>query len=171
MTIHTRMLPMALMCALLLALAAGCGKKAASSDPMQAGAGGYDPQQVEASNLSETERILLAEKIYFAFDRYDLNGPAQAVLQRKAGLIRSKPNLQVLIEGHCDERGTQEYNIALGNRRALAAKNYLINLGVPAQQLETISYGEERPAARGSNENAWAQNRRDEFKAVWGAIQ
>lgn len=165
-----RLLSFALLCA-MVAVAAGCAKKDAQSTPMNDPTGGYDPQQVAASTLSETERVLLGEKVYFAFDQYDLNNAAQVVLQRKAGLIQSKPDLQVLVEGHCDERGTQEYNIALGNRRALAVQRYLINLGVPSQQLEAISYGEERPAAQGSNENAWAQNRRAEFKAVWGAIQ
>ncbi|AGW14890.1 peptidoglycan-associated lipoprotein Pal [Megalodesulfovibrio gigas] len=166
----TRILQLALLCALVLVAAVGCSKKP-MTDPAGTGGGGYDPALDAARSLSESERVILDEKVYFAFDSYELNAAAQAVLQRKAQLIRSKPTLKVLIEGHCDERGTQEYNIALGNRRAQASQRYLLNMGVPAMQLETISYGEERPAAVGHNENAWAQNRRDEFKAVWGAIQ
>ncbi len=170
MTLHFRHLPLALLCMLCMAMLTGCpdpdGSKTQGLDR-----GEDDPAFMASQSLSESERLMVTEKIYFGFDKYDLSPQAQAVLQRKADIIRSKPNLRVLIEGHCDERGTQEYNIALGNRRALAAQRYLINLGVPANQLEAISYGEERPAAQGHNENAWAQNRRAEFNPVHGGIQ
>ncbi len=155
--------------ALLVCLAAafGCAKKNVGADGPGSGMDGMNPSQIVAGELTESERIVLGEKIYFGFDRYDLSPEARAVLDRKAQLIRSKPELKVLVEGHCDERGTQEYNLALGERRAMAAAKYLAMLGVGPTQLETVSYGEERPAVLGSNENAWAQNRRCEFKAVW----
>ncbi|TVM18806.1 peptidoglycan-associated lipoprotein Pal [Oceanidesulfovibrio indonesiensis] len=156
----------ALLVCLALLLGAGCAKQQVAPAGAE-GTTGMNQSEIEARSLSESQRIVLSEKIYFDFDKYDLSPEARAVLDRKAQLIRSKPNLKVLIEGHCDERGTQEYNLALGERRAKAAERYLLMLGVPAAQLETVSYGEERPAVIGHNENAWAQNRRDEFQAVW----
>ncbi|TPD62070.1 peptidoglycan-associated lipoprotein Pal [Emcibacter nanhaiensis] len=97
--------------------------------------------------------------VYFGFDRYDLTADARSVLQSQARWIIDN-NASVTIEGHCDERGTREYNLALGDRRATAVKNYLVALGVSASQIRTVSYGKERPAVSGSGESVWAQNRR-----------
>ncbi|QJT10652.1 peptidoglycan-associated lipoprotein Pal [Oceanidesulfovibrio marinus] len=157
----------ALFVCLAFLLSAGCAKQQVAPAGGTEGSAGMNQSEFEARNLSESQRIVLSEKIYFAFDSFELSPEARAVLDRKAQLIRTKPNLKVLIEGHCDERGTQEYNLALGERRAKAAEKYLVMLGVPTMQIETVSYGEERPAVIGHNENAWAQNRRDEFQAVW----
>ena len=103
------------------------------------------------------------QAVYFDFDSYDLRPDALSTLRDNADKIRQTPGVIIQIEGHCDERGTQEYNLALGERRALATRAHLMNLGVSGDRLITISYGEEDPAMMGSNESAWAQNRRCEF--------
>jgi peptidoglycan-associated lipoprotein len=111
------------------------------------------------------EDLLLnvGDRIFFAFDRSDLNADSRGTLERLASWMTNYQNVTITIEGHCDERGTREYNLALGERRADAARDYLVALGVDGGRLTTISYGKERPAVLGSNEEAWAQNRRDVF--------
>ncbi|MFZ7111238.1 MAG: peptidoglycan-associated lipoprotein Pal [Desulfatiglandales bacterium] len=104
--------------------------------------------------------------IYFDFDKSELRPEARAILEKKAAWLNDNPEFSVRIEGHCDERGTNEYNLALGERRANAAMKYLNALGVAGDRMITVSYGEERPAVPGSNEAAWAKNRRDEFKLI-----
>jgi peptidoglycan-associated lipoprotein len=103
------------------------------------------------------------QDIYFDFDKYDLRTDARTILDRKASFLNQNSSVRVQIEGHCDERGTNEYNLALGERRANAAKQYLTTAGISAGRLSTISYGEERPLDPGHNEAAWARNRRDHF--------
>ena len=100
------------------------------------------------------------DTIYFDTDKYDIDSQDAAALRSQAQYLLQYTQARATIEGHADERGTREYNLALGERRANAAKNYLVSLGVPAARLSTISYGKERPVATGSNESAWAQNRR-----------
>jgi len=102
----------------------------------------------------------VGDRVFFALDSSTLSAEAQATLDRQASWLKQFTSVNVVIEGHADERGTREYNIALGERRATAAKNYLVNLGVPASRVSTISYGKERPAVMGSDESAWSQNRR-----------
>ena len=98
--------------------------------------------------------------IHFALDKYNIDTNAIAALQTQAQWLLRYPSKHATIEGHCDERGTRDYNLALGERRATAAKNYMVSLGVDASRLNTVSYGKERPVALESNEEAWAQNRR-----------
>jgi peptidoglycan-associated lipoprotein len=98
--------------------------------------------------------------IYFDTDKFDIDAEDQAALREQAAYLQQYPNVRATVEGHCDERGTREYNLALGERRANAAKNYLVSLGVGADRITTVSYGKERPVALGSNEQAWARNRR-----------
>ncbi|MGD8496726.1 MAG: peptidoglycan-associated lipoprotein Pal [Gemmatimonadales bacterium] len=105
----------------------------------------------------------LQQPIHFEFDKSRITDEAAAILQRKAEILRQHPNLQITLEGHCDERGSLEYNMALGQRRAESTKRYLTQLGLSADMFSTVSYGEERPVAQGHNEQAWAQNRRAEF--------
>ncbi|MEO0062036.1 MAG: hypothetical protein RLZZ08_596 [Pseudomonadota bacterium] len=100
------------------------------------------------------------DTIYFDTDRYNVDAEDQASLQTQAQYLQQYPNVRATVEGHADERGTRDYNIALGERRANAAKNYLVSLGVDAARITTVSYGKERPVALGSNEEAWARNRR-----------
>jgi peptidoglycan-associated lipoprotein len=101
-----------------------------------------------------------SDTVHFDTDKYDLDGEATGILAKQAQWLQAHPNVKATIEGHCDERGTREYNLALGDRRANSVKNFLVNNGVAASQLSTISYGKERPVATGSDEASWAQNRR-----------
>ncbi|MAU40232.1 MAG: peptidoglycan-associated lipoprotein [Kordiimonas sp.] len=124
---------------------------------------------VESSEMVDTGPVAGSQEdldgtagslVYFGFDRYDLSAEARAALQAQAQWLQSNDNVNVTVEGHCDERGTREYNLALGDRRATAVKNYLVALGVSPSRVKTISYGKERPAVLGQGESAWAQNRR-----------
>jgi peptidoglycan-associated lipoprotein len=102
--------------------------------------------------------------VYFDFDKYNLVDSAKSALEHNAQILKSNPSVMVKIEGNCDERGTEEYNLSLGDKRAVSAKNYLVSLGIEGSRLQTISYGKSRPAVQGHNEAAWAKNRRDEFR-------
>jgi peptidoglycan-associated lipoprotein len=128
---------------------------------------GPTPEELQAQ---EMERALMAAKldfetnaIYFEFDSAALLPTSQQVLSEKADLLMTHSDISATIAGHCDERGTDAYNMALGQRRADAAKEFMVNLGVNANQLSTISYGEEQPADPASNDEAWSKNRRAEF--------
>ncbi len=101
--------------------------------------------------------------IYFDFDKYNIRADQKKRLIANAEFLKRNPRLIVRIEGNCDERGTNEYNMALGERRAMSAKKYLVDLGIAAERIKIISYGEERPLNRGHDEYAWSQNRRDDF--------
>jgi peptidoglycan-associated lipoprotein len=109
--------------------------------------------------------MVMQEDIYFEFDKSTLTPAAQDNLLQKAEWLRENPDATVTIEGHCDDRGTNEYNLALGDRRAESAKAFLVDLGIDASRLASISYGEERPVDPRNNEEAWAKNRRDHFIA------
>jgi peptidoglycan-associated lipoprotein len=104
-----------------------------------------------------------AEPIYFDFDRSFIRPEYRPVLAKKAEFLKENPGYHLRVEGNCDERGTNEYNLALGERRSDSAKSYLVSLGISPDRIETISYGEERPLAIGHNEDSWSQNRRDDF--------
>lgn len=104
--------------------------------------------------------VNVGDRVFFDFDKYNLKPDARETLERQAAWLKRYPAVTVAIEGHADERGTREYNLALGERRANAAKDYLLALGINPNRVSTISYGKERPAVAGSNETAWAQNRR-----------
>lgn len=102
----------------------------------------------------------LLKDIHFDFDRYDIRPADAAILKENAEILKKYPKVKIQIEGHCDERGTNEYNLALGERRANSTKNYLISLGISPERISTISYGEEKPLDPGHNEEAWTKNRR-----------
>ena len=153
-----------------LALTTACAKKkpapvepAATTDQGAADQALEAQRQAEAQKAEEAKAAFLNTKIYFAFDDSSLSSEAQGKLNDQANWIKDNAGATVVVEGYCDERGTDEYNLALGSRRAESVKNYLVNLGVDAARLSTISYGEERPAVPGHDEEAWAQNRRVEF--------
>jgi peptidoglycan-associated lipoprotein len=116
----------------------------------------------QREELAERERFL-NEHIHFEFDKSRLLSEAKEILRRKARWLKANSDVSVIVEGHCDERGTNEYNMALGDRRAQSAKSYLVDLGIARRRLTTISYGEEKPLARGHNQEAWAKNRRAQF--------
>jgi len=102
----------------------------------------------------------LLKDVYFDYDKYDTRPGDVAILKENAAMLKKYPTVKIQIEGHCDERGTNEYNLALGERRANSTKNYLISLGIPSDRISTISYGEEKPLDPGHREEAWAKNRR-----------
>jgi peptidoglycan-associated lipoprotein len=116
-------------------------------------------------SIDEINRSGVLKTVYFEFDKSDLSDEARMVLRANADFLKANGSVGVAVEGHCDERGTIEYNLALGQRRAQAVKDYLASLGVGAVRIRTVSYGEERPVAFGHDEAAWAQNRRAEFVA------
>lgn len=152
---------MALM--ILLLAGAGCGKKQVDAETPE-----YDGYGEESFTPEEARAAAQISDgtIYFAYDSFELRGDSKNVLSQKANVMKQYPQLRVVIEGHCDERGTEEYNLALGERRARAAYEFLINLGIPASQMDMVSFGKLHPVAYGGGESTWAQNRRDEFKVT-----
>jgi peptidoglycan-associated lipoprotein len=124
-------------------------------------------QRQEASSMSEAARraAFEDEEIHFDFDKYVLTPQAMMILDDKAAYLREHPTVRVLVEGHCDDRGSNEYNLALGDRRANSAKNYLVKSGVAESRITTISYGEEQPLCMQQNESCWYRNRRGHFGA------
>lgn len=151
----------AMVLTLMLALAAGfgCAKKSSGSDPNM-GDGGMTPEMRAAVQQITDGRV------FFAFDKFDIMPEYKDMLKQKAELMKRFPTIRVRIEGNCDARGTQEYNLALGERRARAAYEYMVMLGVNPGQLEMISFGKERPLVEGTGEAAWSKNRRDEFRVI-----
>ncbi len=124
------------------------------------------PVEEEKAWMERRAAKFEAESIYFDFDKSFIKLEYRPVLQEKAAFLKDYPDMRVRIEGNCDERGTNEYNLALGDRRSNSAKNFLVSLGIAADRIEMISYGEERPRALGHNEDSWSQNRRDDFILV-----
>lgn len=120
------------------------------------------PQRVPRGTEFDTTEVL--KDVFFDYDQFDLKPEARRALEENAAWLKNNPQVRVLIEGHCDERGSIEYNEALGEKRAMSTKSYLVSLGVEAGRIFTISYGELKPFASGHNEEAWAQNRRAHFK-------
>ncbi|MEZ5285437.1 MAG: peptidoglycan-associated lipoprotein Pal [Vicinamibacterales bacterium] len=114
-------------------------------------------------DLDSLNKMGVLKPVYFDLDSSDVNADGQRVLQENADVMRKNPRWQVTIEGHCDERGTAEYNLALGERRALSARSYLVSLGIPAERVRTVSYGKEFPFEQGHDEAAWSRNRRAHF--------
>ncbi|WP_448662197.1 peptidoglycan-associated lipoprotein Pal [Sphingomonas sp. CJ20] len=156
-----------LVLAVALVATAGCAKKRPPELPPAppvdnvAPVTGGDNDQYGSTPLNEQfKREVTSDTVHFGLDQYDIDPEARAILDSQATWLAAHPNARITIEGHCDERGTREYNLGLGDRRANAAKNYLAARGVSASRITTISYGKERPIALGSDEAAWAQNRR-----------
>jgi peptidoglycan-associated lipoprotein len=119
--------------------------------------------RTEGERVQSAREMFENEDILFEFDSASLSVEAQEILRAKAAWLRGNPRARVIIEGHCDERGTNEYNLALGDRRAFSAKSFLVDLGITDSNLTTISYGEEQPVDSRPTEDAWAQNRRAHF--------
>jgi peptidoglycan-associated lipoprotein len=147
-----------LMAALVLVSACDTTGTGAGEGGANGGAGG----KMGAAKPGTQEDLVVnvGDRVFFGFDKSDLSAEARATLDRQATWLKKYASSNVTIEGHCDERGTREYNLALGERRANAVKNYLVADGIGAARIKTVSYGKERPAVLGSNEAAWAQNRR-----------
>jgi peptidoglycan-associated lipoprotein len=167
-----------LLCIAACAVAAALG---CASDPEEGGGPGSGRQgglygqdiggseferygEAMGSELSAAERDALGlQPVYFDFDQYSLSSTARETLRRNAEILHSHPEILVEIQGNCDDRGSEEYNLALGERRARAAKDYLIDSGIPRQRIATVSFGESNPVAMGQSERAWQLNRRDDF--------
>ena len=124
------------------------------------------PARIERAAAGEA----IVARIHFDYNMSDITDESAAILQRKADALRNRPGIRLRIEGHCDERGSLEYNQALGMRRAQAAVEYLTSLGLDAGRFDVVTFGEERPLATGSNESSWRQNRRDEFVIAAGGL-
>ena len=120
------------------------------------------------SRAAEEVRNMLATMIHFDYDRSNIRPDDMSALDQKVAILQANPDLRIRIGGHCDERGSDEYNLALGNRRAQSAKQYLVSHGIDASRIETQSWGEERPLVDGHDEGAWSQNRRAEFEVTGG---
>ena len=149
-----------------LLFSVSCQKKLvdASPEPMAKEEPAPEPKPEPApAPVSKAPGIVMQEDIYFDFDKATLTPSAQDNLLRKAEWLRENPDVTVTIEGHCDARGTNEYNLALGDRRAESAKAFLVDLGIAVSRITTISYGEERPVCTQQDEECWAKNRRDNF--------
>ena len=140
----------------------------ASSGAGAGGAGSGGAVAVEPGTIQDFI-VNVGDRVFFDFDQSSLTSKAQDTLSKQAAWLSRVPSATILVEGHCDERGTREYNLALGERRATAVKDYLISKGVAASRIKTISYGKERPAVLGSNEWAWSQNRRGVTTITGGA--
>jgi peptidoglycan-associated lipoprotein len=118
---------------------------------------------IGSKSLDDLNRDSPLKPLFFELDSADVDSEGQQILQANASIIKKYPAWQITVEGHCDERGTAEYNLALGERRALAAKNYLVSLGIPADKIRVVSYGKEFPFEPGHDEGAWSKNRRAHF--------
>lgn len=167
-----------------LALAAGCGGGPDAETDAEAVADAVDdaveavpepiqPEEPAVGDEVDREEVVNysmmdpaeygVEDVFFGYDQYDLDDATMAVLARNARLLKQHPDVVILVEGHCDERGTVQYNLALGEKRAKAVRDYLVTLGVASSRLRVTSYGESRPFVFGSNEDTWSQNRRAHF--------
>lgn len=176
-----RFLAVASVVASLSFLTGGCAKKATTDSGMAGGDaageqyGGIGPEEsleskpwtgqakADAEVFLEGRTTSPFVPIYFDFDKSNIRADQRSRIEKNAEILKKKSNTKIRIEGNCDERGTNEYNMALGERRAMSAKKYLMNMGIAGSRLKTISYGEERPLSYGHDDLAWSQNRRDDF--------
>ena len=138
----------------------GSGSSSSGSDVSSEGTITETSGSGIVSGSQEDLIVNVGDRVFFGYDSSDLDSDALELLQDQVAWLKQNSDVSVTIEGHCDERGTREYNLALGEKRAQAVKNYLIGLGINPDRVSTISYGKERPAVVGSNDGAWAQNRR-----------
>ncbi|PIE69671.1 MAG: peptidoglycan-associated lipoprotein [Deltaproteobacteria bacterium] len=174
MSTHLRMVLPALLCLSSLTFSGCCSKKAiepeaavveeevvAVEEPLESA-----PVAEEAVAVMEGRTSVPMLPVYFDFDASGIKSDQDARIQVNADFLAKNPDVTIRIEGNCDPRGTNEYNMALGERRALSAKKYLTNIGIAEERMTTISYGEERPLLYGHDELSWAQNRRDDFVIV-----
>jgi peptidoglycan-associated lipoprotein len=161
----------------MVATLAACSKKAGPTEPIVApqqqtqtqpsaptgptvDTGSMSASNLRPGSLEELISIAGADRVLFGYDSSDIDGAAQDILRKEAGWLQKNSGVRITIEGHCDERGTREYNLALGDRRAESVKSYLVSLGVSAGRINTVSYGKERPEQVGSDDTSYAANRR-----------
>jgi peptidoglycan-associated lipoprotein len=148
----------------LVIMVAACADKKAPVQQANVDQPQYEPYVEDGHNVQpgsiEDFRVNVGDRVFFGYNHQDLTPAARETLERQAGWLKQYADVKVIIEGHCDERGTREYNLALGERRAHASKHYLISLGIPASRIQTLSFGKDKPENPASNEEAWSQNRR-----------
>lgn len=158
---------LALVLALVVAMGAGfgCAKKQTGADVAPAMASD-DGNGAASAAIERAAQAITDGVVYFDFDKSDIKAESRDMLRQKAELMKAYPSIRVRIEGNCDARGTQEYNLALGERRARASYEYLVMLGVNPDQMEMISFGKERPAVEGTGPSVWSKNRRDDFRVI-----
>jgi peptidoglycan-associated lipoprotein len=149
--------------ALIMCVTVGCAEKKILPEE---GGGVLSDQSISLTPVDRAAKAITDGIVYFEFDKFDIQSQYHDLLRQKAELLKQYPSIRIRIEGNCDERGTAEYNLALGGRRARAAYDYLLRLGVNPAQMEIISYGKERPAVLGSGPAAWDKNRRDDFQIL-----
>ena len=141
--------------------ASGSSDTSSSSSSSSSASGGSTSSSSGSSTMTKDEELVsIGNKVYFDFDSSALSADAKSTLNAPAAFLRSNPSVRITVEGHADERGTREYNLALGDRRASAARDFLVAQGIDGARIKTISYGKERPEMVGSNDEAWAKNRR-----------
>ena len=150
-----------LMLFFVLALVSACASKSNVEVEEE-----YDviENQEQANNINkatadDSEEVSVPDRIYFGFNKYNISNDSAEILNLQAEWLKSDPSIKIIVEGHCDERGTREYNLALGERRANAVKNYLVKKGIKANRIKTISYGKDKPVFVGTGEAVWAKNR------------
>ena len=155
----------------VLILVAGCSSTPKDTGSLATGGEGATGATVDTGGVDKLNQgptpgtqqdlvVSVGDRVFFGYDKYDLTPEARATIEKQAQWLKTYPHINVSVEGHCDERGTREYNLALGEKRAQAERNYLVSQGIDASRIQTISYGKERPAVTGSDETSWAQNRR-----------
>ncbi|MEG2140399.1 MAG: peptidoglycan-associated lipoprotein Pal [Bilophila sp.] len=157
-------LTMVLALVVALGAGAGCAKKQTGADlaPVESS----DNNSAASAAIERAAQTISDGIVYFDFDKFDIKGDYRDMLRQKAELMKAYPSIRVRVEGNCDARGTQEYNLALGERRARATYEYMVMLGVNPAQLEMISFGKERPAVEGTGPAVWSKNRRDDFRVI-----
>jgi len=163
-----RRLSILVLAAVLMAFMSGCGKKPKVEEPVTPTTT-TPTKPPETSNPGNPEgdvehgKLFQLSPVYFDFDKYNIRDDAMATLRNNAQILKDSADMKIRIEGNCDERGTVEYNLALGEKRANSARDYLVSLGINRNRITTISYGKEKPKAMGHDETSWQENRRDDF--------
>lgn len=159
----------------LFLLLGGCAKKTPPPEDINAQVAPAAQAAAANENASVSEAVakMIAnfKRVQFEFDSFKLTPESRTALEDNADIMKVHPEVKIEIQGHADERGTSEYNLALGEKRALALRQYITTLGVESARVDTISYGEERPLDEGNGETAWSKNRRAEFRVTWGTEQ
>ncbi|MEQ1619504.1 MAG: peptidoglycan-associated lipoprotein Pal [Terricaulis sp.] len=156
--------------AALVSVAACAGRPEPTPTPTTQPPAAAERPQGPVPGSIEDFRVSVGDRIFFGYDQFALTTEARSVLERQAAWLRQYPGVRLLVAGNCDERGTREYNLALGARRAAAARDFLISLGVAGARMETVSYGKERPLDPRANEEAWSVNRNSHSQIVSGAV-
>lgn len=150
-----------LMMFFVLALVSACasGSKTGKDGEYDVIETAEDAEQANSKTSTTVQEVSVPDRVYFGFDKYNINSDSVEILNLQTNWLKTDASVNVVVEGHCDERGTREYNLALGERRATSVKNYLVKKGIAANRIKTVSYGKERPIFVGTGESVWSKNR------------